>query len=130
MKRPVGVVILAALAAIIGVIAVIRVFQFLGIIPFFVGNIDLAVRTFNIWSAMMYGLLAWVYFWLVKMLWDMDPSAWLFLAVITVFNLIYDFMIIIGYGSWEEVSYSMILNALILIYVMLPGVKKSFLAAK
>ena len=30
------------------------------------------------------------------MLWDVDPSAWLFQAVITVFNLILDFMVLVG----------------------------------
>ncbi len=128
MKRPIGVTILAVLAAIIGVIAVIRTIQFLGILPFnlYLGPYELAVRSVNIWAAFMYGLLAWVYFWLVKMLWDVDPSAWLFLAVITVFNLILDVMTMIGAASWSDVSLGFILNAIVLIYIMLPGVKQAF----
>jgi len=70
--------------------------------------------------------MVWVYVWLVQMLWNVDKQAWLFLAVITVFNLILDSMFMLGAGEWSDVSLSFILNAIILIYVMLPGVKKAF----
>ncbi len=46
--------------------------------------------------------------------------------MITVFNLILDFTVMLGAGSWSDVSLSFIVNALILIYVMLPGVKSAF----
>jgi hypothetical protein len=46
--------------------------------------------------------------------------------VITVFNLILDFTLLLGSGEWSDVSVSFIVNALILIYVMLPGVKRAF----
>jgi hypothetical protein len=54
----------------------------------------------------------------------------MFLAVITVFNLVVDFMMMIGSAAWSDVSLSFIVNAIILIYVMLPGVKKAFGTAK
>jgi hypothetical protein len=130
MKKPIGVVILAVLAGIAAAIAILRVVQFLGIIPFFFGPFDFGVRYFNLWAALMYGLMAWVYVWLTKMLWDVDPSAWLFLAVITVFNLILDFISMIGAGTFEEVAWSLVFNAIVLIYVMLPGVRSSFGMAK
>jgi len=60
------------------------------------------------------------------MLWRVDPQAWLFLAVISGFNLILDFTVMLGAGDWSDVSVSFILNAIILIYVMLPGVKRAF----
>jgi hypothetical protein len=128
MKRPIGVTILAVLAGILGVLAIVRVIQFLGILPFnlFLGPFDLTFRTFNFWAALMYGLMAWVWLWLTKMLWDVDPSAWMFLAVITVFNLTLDFITMIGAGEWGDVNISIIVNAIILIYMMLPGVKSAF----
>lgn len=74
----------------------------------------------------MWGLMLWVWIWLVQMLWKIDPGAWLFLVVITTFNLILDFTYIIGQADWQDVQVSFIVNALILIYCMLPGVKKAF----
>jgi hypothetical protein len=122
--RPIGVTILAVLAGIAAVIAAVHVLQFLGIIPFRVGPFP--IRTFNLFGALLYGLLVWVYIWLVQMLWKVDPSAWLFLVVITVFNLILAFVSMIGASGWQDFGWSIFLNAIVLIYCMLPGVRNSF----
>jgi hypothetical protein len=76
----------------------------------------------------MWGLMVWVYFWLAQMLWRVDRSAWMFLAVITVFNLILAFTEILTSATttFSDVSVSFILNALVLIYVLLPGTKRAF----
>jgi ABC-type multidrug transport system permease subunit len=62
------------------------------------------------------------------MLWEVDPSAWLFLAVITVFNLVLNFITLIvnEFGNTDTLVVSIIINALVLIYIMLPGVKEAF----
>ena len=123
-NRPLGVTILAILAGVLAVLAGLRVLQFLAIIPFFFGPFPF--RTFSLFAALMWGLMVWVYIWLVQMLWNIDPQAWLFLAVITVFNLILDFVVVIGGGAFTDVSASVIVNTVILIYCMLPGVRKAF----
>ena len=122
--RPIGVTILAIGAGIAAVLAAIHALQFLGIIPFFIG--PHAVRTFNIWYALMYGLLVWVYVWLVQMLWRVDPQAWMFLVFVTVFELFLDVIAMFGSSTWQDVSVSFILNAVILLYCMLPGVRRAF----
>lgn len=124
-QRPFVVTVLAILAGIVGVVSVIHALQGLGILPFFIGSFK--VRNFDLWYALTWGLMAWIYFWLVQMLWRMDKSAWLFMAVITVFNLILDFTTMLtSNATFSDVSVSFILNALILIYVMLPGTKRAF----
>ena len=122
-ERPFGVTVLAILAGIAAVLSIIATLRFLGLFPF-LGPLN--IRIFNLWYALMYGLLAWVWVWVTQMLWKVDPSAWLFLAVITVFNLVIDFVIMITGGTWYDVSVSVILNAVILIYIMLPGVRAAF----
>jgi len=123
-QRPFLVTLLAIFAGIIGVVAVIHALQGLGILPFFIGSFK--VRNFDLWYAFTWGLMAWIYFWLVQMIWRMDKSAWLFMAVITAFNLILDFTAILTSGTtFSDVSGSFILNALILIYVMLPGTRRA-----
>jgi len=123
-QRPFGVTVLAILAGIAAVLAAVHALQSLGIIPIMIG--PFSVHAFSFWSFLMWALMVWVWVWLVQMLWRVDPSAWMFLAVITVFNLILDFIVMLGQGQWSDVSLSFIVNAIILIYVMLPGVKKSF----
>jgi hypothetical protein len=123
-QRPFGVTVLAILAGIAAVLAVIHALQSLHILPFFIG--EFKVHTFSFWSAFMWALMAWVWVSVVTLLWSMDKQAWLFLAVITAFNLILDFTVMLGAGNWSDVSVSFLLNAIILIYIMLPGVKRAF----
>ncbi len=123
-QRPIGVTILAVLAAVLAVLAAINALQFLGIIPFFIGPV--ALRTFNFFYALMWGLMVWVYVWLAQMLWRVRPEAWLFLVIITIFNLILDFVVMLGRSTWQDVSVSFIINGIILIYCLLPGVKQAF----
>jgi hypothetical protein len=123
-KRPFGVTVLAILAGIAAVLAGVHALQALGIFPYMIG--PFSVHAFSFWSFLMWALMVWVWVWLVQMLWRMDKSAWVFLAVITVFNLILDFTVMLGAAEWSDVSVSFLVNAIILIYVMLPGVKRAF----
>jgi len=128
MKRPIGVTVLAVLAGLAAVMAAVHALQSLGILPFFIG--PFSFRAFSFFNALMWGLMLWVWIWLVQMLWKMDPGAWLFLVVITTFNLILDFTVMLGSASWSDVNISFLINAVILIYCMLPGVKNAFGTAK
>jgi hypothetical protein len=85
------------------------------------------LHAFSLWNFIMWGIMVWIYVWLIQMLWRLDPSAWLFLAVITTFNLILDFMVMLGNDTtFSAVSLSFLLNAIILIYCMLPSTKRAF----
>ncbi len=64
----------------------------------------------------MWGLLAYIYIWLVQMLWAVNPQAWLFLAAITTINLIFEvFSLASTPAVFNDVSASFILNGLILL---------------
>jgi len=121
MKRPFGVTVLAFLSGLMAVLAVVACLRFLGLgfgPGFKLGG--------ALWYAFMWGLLAWVYIWLTQMLWHVQPQAWIFLAVITVFNLVMGLLAEIGNGGYYDTQAAFILNALILIYIMLPGTKRAF----
>lgn len=123
--RPFGATLLAILAGIAALLAVIHLLQALAILPYFIG--EHAVRSFNLWNAFMWALMIWVWVWVAQMLWRVDPQAWLFLAVITIFNLVINFTLLIGSPTqWSDISLSFIVNAVILIYIMLPGVRQAF----
>jgi len=124
--RPIGVTILAILAGIAAVLAAVHCLQFLGIIPFVIGPVGYKVRYFSFWYALMYALLVWVYVWLARMLWQVQPDAWMFLVIITMFYLILDAFTLLGATTWQDVSVSIIVNAIILLYCMLPNVRAAF----
>jgi hypothetical protein len=123
-KRPFGVTILAVLVGLLAVLSGIHALQALGIFPYVIG--PFRVHDFSFWSFFMWGLLVWVYVWVVQMLWRLDKDAWFFLAAITIFNLILDFTVMLGDTSWSDVSLHFLINAFILIYIMLPGVRAAF----
>lgn len=120
MKRPFGVTVLAVLATILAVLSAFAALRFFGLI---FGTINVPGA---LWHAFLFALMAWVYSWLAEMLWRMQPQAWIFLAVVIVFNLMVELLVIIGNGSYADVQLSFILNGLILIYVMLPGTRRAF----
>lgn len=125
-ERPIGVTILAILSGFFAFMAILATLNWLGLVPWF--GPGPAIRTFNIWYALLYGLLAWVYIWLTKMLWEVKQEAWLFLAVITIFNLLLDFITIItsNMPTTDRTTLSIVLNSLVLIYIMLPGTQRAF----
>ncbi len=125
-QRPVGVTILAVLAGVAAVLAAIHSLQFLGLIPFVVGPSGYTAHFYNFWYALMYGLLVWVYIWLTMALWRVEPGAWIFLVIVTLFYLSIDLFQMIGASTWQDVSFSILLNGLILLYCMLPGVRTAF----
>jgi hypothetical protein len=124
-KRPFGVTVLAILTGALAVLSGLFALQSLGILPFFVGQYK--IHAFSFWSFLMWALMAWIYVWVTQMLWNMEKSGWLFVAVISAFNLILDFTVMLSQdGAWSDVSVHFLLNAIILIYVMLPGVRQAF----
>lgn len=129
--RPFPVTVLAILSAIAAVFAAVHALQALGILPLFFGrfNVNANLLTPNWWYFLMWGLMVWVWVWLTRMLWNVEPAAWLFLAVISVFNLILDTMAVLfgGLGTtFSDYSLSFLINGLILLYVMLPSTKAAF----
>ncbi len=130
-QRPFAVTVLAILSGIAAIFAAVHALQALGILPFFIGgvNVNANLLTPNWWYALMWALMVWVWVWLTRMLWNVEPQAWLFLAVISVFNLILDTFTVIfgGIGtSFSDYSLSFIVNGAILLYVMLPSTKAAF----
>jgi hypothetical protein len=124
VSRPIGVTILAILAGVAAVLAGFHMLQSLGILPYTIG--PYSVRGFNLWNTLMWGIMLWIWIWVIQMLWSVDEGAWIFLAVISIFNLILDFTYLMGKAEWSDVSLSFIVNGVILLYLMLPGTRKAF----
>ena len=123
-RRPIGVTILAVLAGSNAVLAVLHLLQAVGVLPYVVGPV--AIRDFNLWYTLMWGLTVWVWAYVTRLLWRVDPWAWMFLVVIAAFNLVFDFVALLGTTTVSDLSLSFLLNVVILIYVLLPGTREAF----
>ena len=125
MKRPIGVTIIAVLAALAGVLAAVVALQWLGFFPWLGPGPN--VRTFNLWYALLYGLLAYIYIWVFQMLWSLNEAGWIFVAVISIFDIILALVSMLGAGYVPTVvTAKFVIDVLILIYIMLPGTRRAF----
>lgn len=125
-SRPFGVTILAILAGIAAFFAVIHTLQMLHLFPISGPLGVFSFFTFDLLGALLWGLMAAIYIWLVRMLWNLDPQGWLFLVIIAIFNLILAFVSILGNSSFQAMLPSILINGVILIYCLLPGTKEAF----
>jgi hypothetical protein len=124
-SRPIGVIFLASLAAIALVLAFFHLLQALGFVPYFIGPI--AIRGFNIWYVLMWGLMVWVWWWAFQALLNLDPSAWLFLLIVSGWNIFFDFLSMISATTtYTDLSVDFVLNLVIFAYVLMPGTKRAF----
>ena len=123
-RRPIGVTILAVLAGSVAVLAGLHLLQAVGVLPYVVGPVS--VRDFNLWYTLMWGLTVWAWAWVVRMLWRVDPWGWLVLMVFASFNLLFDFVALLGTTTVSDLSLSFLLNVVILIYALLPGTRDAF----
>lgn len=124
MKRPFGITLLAVLAGIAALLAVIHTLQMLHLLPHILGPVTF--WSFDLFGALMWGLLAAIYIWLVKMLWSVNPQGWLFLVVLSTLDLILAFVSLLGQSSWQALAPTILVNGIILIYCLLPGTKAAF----
>jgi hypothetical protein len=124
-KRPLGATILAVLAGVALLLAIVHLLQALGIVPYFIGPV--AFRDFSLWYVLLWGLMIWVWLWVVEALWTVRPEAWLFLLIVSGFNLLFDF-ITMAFSSTTttDLTASFILSGIIFGYALLPSTKRGF----
>jgi hypothetical protein len=123
-ERPVGVTILAILAGTAALLAIIHTLQMLHLWPVWIGPVRFF--TFSLVGAILWGILAAIYIWLVRGLWNVDPQAWLFLVILSALNLILAFVSILGASSTTGMLPTLLINGIILIYCLLPGTQQAF----
>jgi hypothetical protein len=122
--RPLGVTILAFLAILGAINALIYTLQMLHIIPVFIGPV--AFFTFSLIGAFFWGLLFFIWLWVFRMLWEVNSQGWMFMMMLSVLNLVFGIINVIGASSWQAMAPIIIVSGLVLIYCMMPGTKEAF----
>jgi hypothetical protein len=123
-SRPFGITILAIVAGIAGVIAAYHTLQYLHIMPFWLGG--LAFWGFDLWGALLWGIATALYAWVVAMLWTVQPSGWLFLVLISAWNLFTIVLSLFGGSTISAFAPAILVNGAVLLYCLLPGTKRAF----
>ena len=125
-KRPFGVTLLALLAGLAFLAALIHTLQMLHLFPISGPFGETHFFTFDLLGAFLWGVMAAIYLWVFRMLWNLDPQGWLFVVVIATLNLILAVMSIFGDSTWQSMLPSLVVNGLVLIYGLMPGTKSAF----
>jgi hypothetical protein len=124
-NRPIGVTILTVLAGVSLVLAVVHLLQAIGLVPYFVGEV--AFRDFNLWYTLAWGLMVWVWLWVFRALWELNPQAWLFVVIVSGFNLGFDFInMAVATETTTDLTLSFLTNLVIFGYALMPGTQKAF----
>jgi hypothetical protein len=111
-------------AGIAGVIAAWHTLQYLHVMPFTLGPVQF--WGFDLWGAILWGISTILWAWVVSMLWTMNPSGWLFLVLISAWNLLMVVLSVLGQSSISAYVPAIVVNGLVLIYCLLPGTRRAF----
>ena len=124
--RPFGITLLAILALVAVAVAIWRALQALGVAPITLGTMSFFVPEASWINAIMWGLLALIYLWVFRMLWQVNPQGWLFVTVIAILNLTLAVIDILGGSSFDAMLPTLVINGIILVYCLVPGTKAAF----
>jgi hypothetical protein len=122
--RPIGITILAVLAAVATVLAGIHTLQYLHLLPLTLG--PMAFFGFDLWGAILWAITTFVWAWVAVQLWNVNPQGWMFLILISAFDIILALISVIGATTLSAVLPSIVVNGIVLIYCLTPGVKSAF----
>jgi hypothetical protein len=123
-NRPIGITILAILSALATVLAGIHTLQYLHLLPFTLG--PMAFFGFDLWGAILWAITTFVWAWVAVQLWNVNPQGWMFLILISAFDIILALISVIGATTLSAVLPSIVVNGIVLIYCLTPGVKSAF----
>jgi hypothetical protein len=122
--RPIGITVLAAIAAVATIIAGIHTLQYLHLLPFMWGPV--AFFQFDLLGALLWGVLTIIYAWVVVQLWNLNPQGWMFCVLLSALNIGLDVISIIGQTTLSAVLPWILVNAIVLGYCLTPGVRSAF----
>ena len=122
--RPIGITVLAVLTGLAAVLAVWHTLQFLHLLPFSLG--PLQFYSFDLLGAFLFALTAAVWIWATVNLWNVRPQGLMFATFLSALNLILAGLSILGASDVQALLPTILLNAVILIYCVTPGVRRAF----
>jgi predicted flap endonuclease-1-like 5' DNA nuclease len=127
-ERTFAVVILAGLAVIAGLLSFLDAARYMGWLPIATfGDMNFVLPNASWFAAIMAGIVGIIFLVVASWLWNLNPSGWLFVVVITIFNLIFLFLALLGQTSFGDVMWQIIVNAVALILALIPSTKQAFM---
>ncbi|MEZ4595617.1 MAG: hypothetical protein R3C32_01600 [Chloroflexota bacterium] len=132
MRRPIGVMLLAAAAGLAGLYQLYLMLVYLGIASFnFIGKNfqggDFQFHTAQWGGALWSLLIAVIWFWVAAGFWNLRAYALQFGIFISLFTLIWGFFALLFGSTYEAQTIPWLLAGFIFLYLSYPGVQQAFL---
>jgi hypothetical protein len=124
-QRPIGVIMLAALGALAALVALWHTLQYLHILPFNPFG-QMQFYGFDLLGALLWGVTTVIWIWATVNLWNMQPQGLLFATWLSGLNLVLAVLSILGASTFQALLPAIILNGLVLVYCLTPGVRRAF----
>jgi hypothetical protein len=122
--RPLGVWILTVLAGLQFVLAIAHFLQALGILPYVVGE---AKSGDSLWYAIVWAFLIWVWAWVTRALYTLNPQGWLLVLLASGFAAIFNFInMAAATQATPDLTLTFIADVVIFAYALLPSTQKAF----
>ena len=122
--RPLGVWILTVLAGLHFVLAIAHFLQALGILPYVVGE---AKSGDSLWYAIVWAFLIWVWAWVTRALYTLNPQGWLLVLLASGFAAIFNFInMAAATQATPDLTLTFIADVVIFAYALLPSTQKAF----
>ena len=125
MKRPWTATVLAVLAVVAAIVAVVDALRYAGIMPIAALG-PLKFFGVSIIGIILSAIVALIWLAVARQLWSVDPRGWLFVVVIAIVYLIFDFVAMVGGSTFQALLPSLLVNAIALILALLPGTREAF----
>lgn len=126
-SRTIWIWLLIIVAVLIAISDLVDAARYMGWLPIAqLGNLEFALPSAAWLGALMSVLLAAIWFWVARNLYNLDPRGWLFVVAIATINLIFLFLALIGSTTFQAILPGVVLNGLALIIGMLPSTKAAF----
>jgi hypothetical protein len=130
MKRPIGVILLAAGAGLAGLYQLYMMIVYLGIVNFPLDSEKFGNMSFQDpqWGAALWALLiAAIWIWVAMGFWNLRAYAVQFGLFISLFTLIWGFFALLFGNSVEASTIPWLLAGFIYLYLSYPGVQQAFI---
>lgn len=129
-ERTASVWILIVLAVVAGILALLDAARYMGWLPVSIttllGEIKFFLPSANWFGALMSGLVGVIWFVVAGWLYNLNPSGWMFMVVMAIFNLILLVLAILGQTTFQAVLIQVLVNAAVLILAFIPGTRAAF----
>jgi hypothetical protein len=127
MRRPIGVILLAAAAGLAGLYQLYQMLIYLGIVKFEVIGKSVSFGEAQ-WGAALWALImAAIWFWVAAGFWNLRAYALQFGIFISLFTLIWGFFALLFGSTYEAQTIPWLLAGFIFLYLSYPGVQEAFI---